>query len=48
MGYTQTSGVWGGGGHAKAAGATVKLPFAEAVKLVSEALDREISAARRA
>jgi len=38
---------WGGGGHAKAAGATLKLPFAEAVQRVSEALDSEISAARR-
>ncbi|HTB21515.1 MAG TPA: bifunctional oligoribonuclease/PAP phosphatase NrnA [bacterium] len=38
---------WGGGGHAKAAGATLALPFGEAVKAVSDALDQAISAARR-
>ena len=30
---------WGGGGHAKAAGATLCLPFAEAVEAVSRALE---------
>jgi phosphoesterase RecJ-like protein len=30
---------WGGGGHAKAAGATLKMPFEEAVETVAETLE---------
>jgi len=41
------AGRWGGGGHAKAAGATLRMPYDEALKTVSEALEKEISAAPR-
>jgi phosphoesterase RecJ-like protein len=33
---------WGGGGHAKAAGATLSLPFADAVKTVQSALEAQV------
>lgn len=36
------AGTWGGGGHAKAAGATLKLDFAQAVETVSKALETEV------
>ena len=35
---------WGGGGHAKAAGATIKAPFAEAIEAVAQALERGLLA----
>jgi phosphoesterase RecJ-like protein len=38
---------WGGGGHAKAAGATLRMPYAQALAEVSQALDAEVSAAPR-
>lgn len=38
---------WGGGGHAKAAGATLRLPWNEALQAVSAALDGEVSASGR-
>ncbi len=39
----QFAGQWGGGGHAKAAGATLKLPFAQAVKTVADALEKALA-----
>lgn len=37
------AGQWGGGGHAKAAGATLKMPFAQAVQTVADALERALA-----
>lgn len=34
---------WGGGGHAKAAGATLKMPLPQAVQAVADALERELA-----
>jgi phosphoesterase RecJ-like protein len=36
------AGRWGGGGHAKAAGATVPLPFEAAVEAVAGALEEAL------
>jgi phosphoesterase RecJ-like protein len=38
------AGQWGGGGHAKAAGATLNMGFAEAIKAVSEGLEKALKA----
>lgn len=37
------AGQWGGGGHAKAAGATLKMRFDEAVDAVSKALEKDLA-----
>ena len=37
------AGQWGGGGHAKAAGATMAMPFGEAVAAVQAALEKAVS-----
>jgi phosphoesterase RecJ-like protein len=37
------AGQWGGGGHAKAAGATLKMHFAQAVKAVADALEKALA-----
>jgi phosphoesterase RecJ-like protein len=38
------AGRWGGGGHAKAAGATLNMGFADAIKAVGEGLEQALKA----
>ena len=42
---TELTGLWGGGGHARAAGATVDLPVGEAEDVVLDAARRLIARA---
>jgi nanoRNase/pAp phosphatase (c-di-AMP/oligoRNAs hydrolase) len=41
------TGTWGGGGHARAAGATVPLPLETAIPVVREVAERLAAEVRR-
>jgi nanoRNase/pAp phosphatase (c-di-AMP/oligoRNAs hydrolase) len=44
---TVLTGTWGGGGHARAAGASIPLPLAEAVGAAREVAEHLVSEVRR-